>query len=837
MGWIEFIVLVAVISLGSKFIVLRNMKRYTLLKPVPIEVTYDALDEDFRILIDEAIHDLAAFGFDKPLYFRWSRFKGEALFGALLLHRSQKTIARVSNSRTYESEFGYEITFFSQNRSDQWLATSNMSSDYELVWPDWVVAVDAEADTLIEQWERHQMLMKDTIDIKDANYGLLVCTKMEEDRWQKAVQSGLIRETRAGQGHATNKGAKRITDVLKKQVKALGQMDIGAPKPSRIFALTLDWERNSLKAQDSGWMKAFLFLGSILLFALAFGLSFDWRFAWQLTVVVLIHEAGHLLGMLVFGYRDTRILFLPLLGAATIGHAPDHISATKELIVYLLGPIPGIFLGYACLIAGAVTGWDLFSLGIIFLLVNYLNLVPIVPLDGGHIANLAVFQRYPKAQILFSVIGIVALVVMAFFLRSAIFVFLAVINLMQLKMIRVMTFMEQSLGQKLRGTRLSLREKVKRIVGALEFTYSKVPIGQRAQWITPTVQRLNSAKSSLSTFIVALLSYMVVSLPVLPVLALWAAGELTEYVPLSLEDRFEQLELLPQDQRVEEALWMAANEDLGDQDAQRMMYEYARDIAIDTEDLDGEIEARLALLALQDPEHGLEEAEVLIELAISRPDWLGEVLIGRAELLIKLDRPDEAQESYDAALARTDLRLTPDDRTLVLTKLVGLLMNRDNPKAQAAMTLLAQSVPEGARFPYWVELQALLRSQGSCPESTLESPYPMPIFFKEASRNRVMGWLEMMCHRPEQALAFFELNLSKTPNTFTALLDAAVAKQELGFEDEAELLVEHARALSGEDLCATWILAASQTMEGTLFSASPLREYVLQSHLNVLGDE
>ncbi len=106
-------------------------------------------------------------------------------------------------------------------------------------------------------------------------------------------------------------------------------------------------------------------------------------FTLQLMIVVLfIHEAGHYLGMRFLGYRNLYMFFIPLLGAAVSGYG--CVSVVKQSIVYLLGPIPGILLGYFCgMVFGITHDYQWMEAGRMFILVNALNLLPIYPLDGG----------------------------------------------------------------------------------------------------------------------------------------------------------------------------------------------------------------------------------------------------------------------------------------------------------------------------------------------------------------------------------------------------------------------------------------------------------------------
>ncbi|HEY3804543.1 MAG TPA: site-2 protease family protein [Kofleriaceae bacterium] len=122
---------------------------------------------------------------------------------------------------------------------------------------------------------------------------------------------------------------------------------------------------------------------------------------------VFVHELGHALGMLVFGYRDVKIFFIPLLGAATSGKARG-VAAWKQAIVLLLGPVPGLV---AALVLFRIDGpsW-LRSLAVVLLVVNAFNLLPLEPLDGGRLWQLLLFSRNRHAEIGFRAITGLAVV-------------------------------------------------------------------------------------------------------------------------------------------------------------------------------------------------------------------------------------------------------------------------------------------------------------------------------------------------------------------------------------------------------------------------------------------
>jgi Zn-dependent protease len=101
-----------------------------------------------------------------------------------------------------------------------------------------------------------------------------------------------------------------------------------------------------------------------------------------LTLVLFIHEAGHYLSMRRFGYRNLKMFFIPLFGAAVKGYSCTSVA--KESIAYLLGPIPGILIGCICIGIHYVTGVNIWlNAAFLFIVINTANLLPLYPLDGG----------------------------------------------------------------------------------------------------------------------------------------------------------------------------------------------------------------------------------------------------------------------------------------------------------------------------------------------------------------------------------------------------------------------------------------------------------------------
>ncbi len=125
--------------------------------------------------------------------------------------------------------------------------------------------------------------------------------------------------------------------------------------------------------------------------------------------VLILHELGHFFAMRAFGYRDTGIFFLPFFGAATTGRKRDA-SVTQEVVVLLMGPLPGLLLGLGGIMAhlqglhlpgGPVATKAAWML----IVINYFNLLPLLPFDGGKIVQRLLFSRFPWLDVAFMALG------------------------------------------------------------------------------------------------------------------------------------------------------------------------------------------------------------------------------------------------------------------------------------------------------------------------------------------------------------------------------------------------------------------------------------------------
>ena len=122
---------------------------------------------------------------------------------------------------------------------------------------------------------------------------------------------------------------------------------------------------------------------SMLVSAGAWALVYPVWFAVGLVVLIWVHEMGHVLQLRREGIRASAPMFIPFLGAY-IGMKEMPKNALAEARVGLAGPVLGLLAGLATVGLYALTQNPLF-LGLAFFnfLLNLVNLIPVLPLDGG----------------------------------------------------------------------------------------------------------------------------------------------------------------------------------------------------------------------------------------------------------------------------------------------------------------------------------------------------------------------------------------------------------------------------------------------------------------------
>lgn len=142
--------------------------------------------------------------------------------------------------------------------------------------------------------------------------------------------------------------------------------------------------------------------------------------AWVLAALlsILIHELGHALTMRNFGDRRVGLLLYSFGGLAQ-GTRPR--TRKEDLLISAAGPalqiLAGLAVGWGITLWQPAWGWlhhmlDYFT--IISLFWALLNLVPVLPLDGGHLCQAWLGPRKKRLALTISLVSSVLLALLSF---------------------------------------------------------------------------------------------------------------------------------------------------------------------------------------------------------------------------------------------------------------------------------------------------------------------------------------------------------------------------------------------------------------------------------------
>lgn len=175
--------------------------------------------------------------------------------------------------------------------------------------------------------------------------------------------------------------------------------DFYPPKPKLV----------DYKPKGNASLTVFTLVLFILGYVLFFGTG-ELNFLAYLLVVLFIHEFGHFFMMKLFGYKNVRMLFIPLMGAFVQGKKNNY-SQKESFMVIFAGPLPGMIIGSLLLWYSNEfhVKW-MMQLSVLFLLLNIINLLPLDPLDGGQMFKLFAKRRHEYFLMVFAFISSIVII-------------------------------------------------------------------------------------------------------------------------------------------------------------------------------------------------------------------------------------------------------------------------------------------------------------------------------------------------------------------------------------------------------------------------------------------
>lgn len=169
-----------------------------------------------------------------------------------------------------------------------------------------------------------------------------------------------------------------------------------------------------------------------VLFAAGSLAAYTWLFSIEFAIALILclvfHEYGHIRAMQRFGLKTKGIYLIPFVGGLAV--SDDRINTRwQNVYISIMGPCYGLFLSLVCLVLYWITDIELFAgLAAFNALLNLFNMLPVLPLDGGHVLKSISFSVNSVVGLLFCVVCAIAGVAVSYTFGLALLGFLLAIG-------------------------------------------------------------------------------------------------------------------------------------------------------------------------------------------------------------------------------------------------------------------------------------------------------------------------------------------------------------------------------------------------------------------------
>lgn len=160
----------------------------------------------------------------------------------------------------------------------------------------------------------------------------------------------------------------------------------------------------------------------------AYSWLFSIEFAIALILCLVFHEYGHIKAMKYFGLKTKGIYLIPFVGGLAL--SDDKINTRwQDIVISIMGPFFGLILSLACLVGYWLTDIEILAgLAVFNALLNLFNMLPVLPLDGGHVLKSIAFSINSKVGIIACILGAVLGVYISYYFGLALLGFLLAIG-------------------------------------------------------------------------------------------------------------------------------------------------------------------------------------------------------------------------------------------------------------------------------------------------------------------------------------------------------------------------------------------------------------------------
>ena len=151
---------------------------------------------------------------------------------------------------------------------------------------------------------------------------------------------------------------------------------------------------------------------------MSFCYLFGWKLGLLLSIVIVLHEAGHVAAMLMTGVGVRGIYLIPFFGGAAVPRTTYRTESRLGFIA-LMGPGLSLIPTLALFAMYRATGEAQLREAVeMFAVINAANLLPIFPLDGGLILNALIGSVSRKSALIAGWIGVLTGLGLAIYWQS-----------------------------------------------------------------------------------------------------------------------------------------------------------------------------------------------------------------------------------------------------------------------------------------------------------------------------------------------------------------------------------------------------------------------------------
>ena len=160
----------------------------------------------------------------------------------------------------------------------------------------------------------------------------------------------------------------------------------------------------------------------------AYSWLFSIEFAIALICCLVFHEYGHIKAMKYFGLKTKGIYLIPFVGGLALSDGKIN-TRWQDVVISIMGPFFGLILSIVCLVGYWLTDIEVLAgLAVFNALLNLFNMLPVLPLDGGHVLKSIAFSINSRIGIVACALGAILGVYISYHFGLALLGFLLAIG-------------------------------------------------------------------------------------------------------------------------------------------------------------------------------------------------------------------------------------------------------------------------------------------------------------------------------------------------------------------------------------------------------------------------